>query len=204
MLAVPPNWKNANVIPTCMKNRIRTFIAVSLSASILSGIEKLMRTLKTDWGDVRWVEPNNLHVTLKFLGDIPLNELPQLIQVVTQSVSRIDSFDLTFQGIGAFPSGESPKTIWIGCREGSEGMIQLAESIDEGLFSIGYPKETRRFSPHLTIGRVKKPVRGLALIFDEQCDRLFGSCSVSEVQIFSSELTRRGPIYDELAVIPLR
>ena len=191
-----------------MKNRLRAFIAISLSPSILSGIEKLVRTLNTDFGVVRWVEPHHLHVTLKFLGDLSLNDLPQLIRVVTHSVRHIDSFDLTFQGVDAFPNRESPKTIWIGCREGSEELIQLAASIDEGLFSIGYPKETRRFSPHLTIGRVKKSVQGLTQgltsLFAEHRDPLFGSCSVSEVQIFSSELTRRGPIYDELAVIPLR
>ena len=192
-----------------MKNRLRTFIAVSLSASILAGIEKLMRTFQNDWGEVRWVEPKNLHVTLKFLGDISLNDLPQLIHAVTQCARRTYSFDLTFQGIGTFPNWESPKTIWIGCREGSEELIRLAETINEGLFSLGYPKEARRFSPHLTIGRCKKlvkkkPVQELMPVFDEQRDRLFGSCSVSEVQIFSSELTRQGPIYDELAAIPLR
>ena len=187
-----------------MKNRLRTFIAVSLSSSILAGIEKLVRALRTDFGDVRWVEPSNLHVTLKFLGDVPLNDLPQLIRAVTQCASRIDSFDLTFQGIGAFPNKDSPKTIWIGCREGSEELIRLADGIDASLFSIGYPKEARRFSPHLTIGRAKKPEQDLMSVFDMQKDRLFGSCSIGEIQIFSSELTRRGPIYDELAVIPLR
>jgi len=189
-----------------VKSRIRTFIAVSLSSSILASVEKLMRTLQTDCEEVRWVEPKNLHVTLKFLGDIPLNDLPQLIHTITQSTSQTDSFDLTFQGFGAFPNRESPKTIWIGCREGSERLVQLAEKIDEGLHSLGFPREARRFSPHLTIGRIKKPVQGSPLmsIFDEQQDRLFGSCSISEVQIISSELTRRGPIYDELAAIPLR
>ena len=189
-----------------MKNRIRTFIAVSLSSPVLSGIEKSMRTLQTDFEEVRWVEPKNLHVTLKFLGNISLNDLPQLIRTVTQCTSQTDSFDLTFQGFGVFPNRESPKTIWIGCREGSEELIQLAENIDEGLLSLGFPKEARRFSPHLTIGRVKKSIQGLSLmpVLDEQQNRLFGSCSVSEVQIFSSELTRRGPIYDELAVVPLR
>ena len=189
-----------------MKNRIRTFIAVSLSSSVLAGIEKLMRTRLTDFGEVRWVEPKNLHVTLKFLGDIPLNDLPQLISAVTQCTRQTHSFDLTFQGIGAFPNSKSPKTIWIGCQEGSEGLIRLAENINEGLFPLGFPKESRRFSPHLTIGRTKKLVQDSSLmpVFTEQQDRLFGSCSVSEVQIFSSELTRHGPIYDELAAIPLR
>ena len=189
-----------------MKNRLRTFIAVSLSSSVLAGIEKTVQTLQTHFGDVRWVEPQNMHVTLKFLGDIPLNDLPQLIRTVTQCTREMDSFDLTFQEIGAFPNRESPKTIWIGCREGSKELIQLAERIDTGLSSLGFPKESRRFLPHLTIGRIKKPVQESPLmsLLDEEQNRLFGSCSVSEVQIFSSELTRHGTIYDELAAIPLR
>jgi 2'-5' RNA ligase len=189
-----------------MKNRVRTFIAVSLSSSVLAGIEKLMRTFQANMMGVHWVEPRNLHVTLKFLGDVPLNDLPQLIRAVTQSVRQTDAFDITFQDFGVFPCRESPKTIWIGCREGSEELVQLAEKINEGLLPLGFPKEARKFSPHLTIGRIKKAMQSSSLIplLDEQPNRLFGSCSVSEVQIFSSELTRRGPIYDELAAIPLR
>lgn len=187
-----------------MKNRIRTFIAVSLPSSILAGVKKMMRTFQTDFRDIRWSEPKNLHITLKFLGDIPLNDLPQLIRAVTQSIHQTFAFDLTFQGIGAFPNRESPKTLWIGCWEGSDELIQLAKTINEGLLPLGYPKETRRFSPHLTIGRVKNPVEGVMPIFHKQHDHLFGSCSVSEVQIVSSELTRKGPIYDEIAAVPLR
>jgi len=190
-----------------MKNRLRTFIAVSLSSSVLAGIDKLMRTLRPHFGDeVRWVESKNLHITLKFLGDVPLNDLPQLIRAVTQSTEQTYSFDLTFQGLGTFPSRESPKTLWIGCREGSEELSQLADMMNEALLPLGFPKESRRFSPHLTIGRVKKQPHEVSLmpIFDEHQNRLFGACSVNEVQIFSSELTRRGPIYDELAAIPLR
>ena len=189
-----------------MKNRLRTFIAVSLSLSVLSGIEKLMRTLQSDLKGVHWVEPKNLHITLKFLGDVPLNDLPQLIRAVTQWTQKIYSFDINFQDFGVFPNRESPKTIWIGIREGAAELGQLAEQINEGLIPLGFPKEARRFSPHLTIGRVKKSLHDLPLIpiLDKQQKRSFGSCSVSEIQIFSSELTRRGPLYDELAAIPLR
>lgn len=189
-----------------MKDRLRLFIAVSLSSSIRTSIEKRIRTFPPDLEDIRWVEPKNLHVTLKFLGDVPLNDLPQLIRVVTQCTIQIDSFDLTFQGFGVFPSRESPKTIWIGCREGSDALKHLAENINACLIPLGFPKETRRFSPHLTIGRVKRPAHGFPLIsiLDAQQNCLFGSCSVDEVQIFSSELTRHGAIYDELAALPLR
>ena len=182
------------------------FIAVSLSSPILAGIGKLIRTLQPDLEEVRWVEPKNLHVTLKFLGDVPLNDLPPLIRAVTQSTRQTYSFDLALHGFGAFPNRETPKTLWIGCREGSEELKQLAESIDEGLLPLGFPKEARRFSPHLTIGRIKKQAYSSHImpVLDEHQHRWFGSCSVSEVQIFSSELTRRGPLYDELAAIPLR
>jgi len=189
-----------------MKDRLRTFIGISLSPSVLAGIEKMMHSLQDRLEGVHWVEPRNLHVTLKFLGDVPLNDLPPLIHAVTQSVRHTDSFDITFQGFGVFPNRESPKTIWIGCQAGSEELGQLAEQINAGLLPFGFPKEARRFSPHLTIGRIKKAAPHLPLVplLDEQSNRLFGSCSVSEVQIISSELTRRGPIYDELAAIPLR
>jgi 2'-5' RNA ligase len=196
----------ALVLFTFMKNRLRTFIAISLSTSVLTGIEKCIRTLQSHLEGIRWVETKNLHVTLKFLGDVPLNDLPQLIRAVTQSTNQTHSFDLTFHGLGVFPHRESPKTIWIGCQEGSAELAHLAEIIDEGLLPLGFPKESRRFSPHLTIGRVKKLPQGSALMprLDEQSNRQFGSCSVSEVLICSSELTRHGPLYDELAAIPLR
>jgi 2'-5' RNA ligase len=189
-----------------MKNQLRTFIAVSISPSVLSSIEKMMRTIQANVEGVHWVEPKNLHITLKFLGDVPLNDLPQLIRAVTQSVEKTPSFDLVFHGFGVFPSRESPKTIWIGCREGSEELGRIAERINEGLIPLGFPREARRFSAHLTIGRIKRAVQcsPLMSLFDEQQNRSFGSCSVSEVQIFSSELTRRGSIYDELAAIPLQ
>jgi len=189
-----------------MKNHLRTFIAVSLPSSVLTGIEKLVRSFQSHGDGVNWVETNNLHITLKFLGDTPLNDLPKLINTVTQSIQHTDSFDVALHGIGVFPNWESPKTIWIGCREGADELRQLAESINKDLIPLGFPIESRRFSPHLTIGRVKKTTREAPLMsmLAEQRDRSFGSCSVSEVQIFSSELTRKGPIYDELAAIPLR
>jgi 2'-5' RNA ligase len=188
-----------------MKNQLRTFIAVSLPSSVLAGIEKLVRSFRSHEDGVNWVETKNLHITLKFLGDVSLNDLPQLISTITQSVQQIDSFDLAIHGIGVFPNWESPKTIWIGCREGSERLKQLAESINEGLIPLGFPIESRRFSPHLTIGRIKKAQRAsLMPMLADQKDCSFGSCCVDEVQIISSELTRKGPIYDELAAIPLR
>lgn len=191
-----------------MRNQIRTFVAVNLSSSVQAGVAKLIRSLQAEVEGTKWVETQNLHVTLKFLGDIPLNDLPRLIDALIRAAQQVESFDLEFSGFGAFPDEKSPKTIWIGCERGAEELTRLAAHIEEELFQLGYSKENRRFSPHLTIGRVKKgnPFSDDALtrLFETQRSRSFGSCGVDEMVLYSSELTRRGPIYDELAVVPLK
>lgn len=190
-----------------MKNQVRAFLAVDLSEAVRSNVAKLIRSLQPRIDGTKWVETQNLHVTLKFLGDVPLTELHHLIAAVTRGAQATEAFDLEFLGCGAFPNLESPKTIWVGCDRGAEELTRLAGSIEEELFQCGYPKENRRFSPHLTIGRVKRGAStdvSLTEFFRQQQGRPFGSCGIDQVALYSSELTRRGPIYDELAVIPLR
>lgn len=191
-----------------MKNQVRAFIAVNLSQQIRANAAKLIRSLQSQLDFVRWVESENMHVTLKFLGDIPINELYRIVSAIRAGADQVESFDLEFLGCGAFPDMQSPRTIWIGCNYGADELTRLAGAIENELFKIGYPKENRRFSPHLTIGRIKKghPASDgfLPAFFAEQQDHVFGSCSIDELVLYSSELTRRGPIYDELAVIPLR
>ena len=189
-----------------MRNQIRAFIAVDLSESIRSGVAKLIKAVEPHVDDTKWVSPENLHVTLKFLGDVPLNELPALIKAVQKGTENVEAFDLEFLGCGAFPDLLSPKTIWLGCDRGADELTILASRIEDELFRLGYPKESRRFSPHLTIGRLKKggAARSLAEFFDVYKEKPFGSCGVDEVVIYSSELTRQGPKYDALATVPLK
>lgn len=191
-----------------MKNQIRAFIAVDLSEAVRSTIAKLIRSLRSKIDGTKWVEPENLHLTLKFLGDIPINDLHRLIAAMTRAASQIEPFDLEFLGCGAFPQAEHPKTVWIGCDRGSEDLTRLAKAVEDEMFQLGFPRENRRFSPHLTIGRVKRDSKiadtSFADFFEEQKLRPFGSCGVDQLVLYSSELTRRGPIYDELAVVPLR
>ena len=190
-----------------MKNQIRAFVAVSLSAAVRASVEKLIRTLKRELDGVKWVDPQNLHITLKFLGDVPTNELHRIIAAVKRGAESLETFDLEFQGCGVFPNPEQPRTLCVGVGNGSKELTAAAATIENELVKLGYPKEHRKFSPHLTIGRAKRDVRvsdAMSRLLAESVRRPFGSSDVDEVIVYSSELTRSGPIYDELATIPLR
>ncbi len=190
-----------------MKNQIRAFVAVSLSSAVQSSVEKLIRSLRQEIDGVKWVDTQNLHITLKFLGDVPMNELHRIIAAIQRGAESVETFDLEFRGCGVFPNAEQPRTIWIGAGQGSEELTVAATAIEDELFKLGFPKEHRRFSPHLTIGRVKRDVRvseAVSGFLTERSELAFGSSGVDEVIVYSSELTRNGPIYDELATIPLR
>ncbi len=189
-----------------MKNRVRVFLAVELSQEVRSTIERLVRSIRKQNDGVKWVETQSLHLTLKFFGEIPTSELSVLAATANTAARQAVPFDLELQSLGAFPNLKSPRTLWIGCRQGSENLIDLAASIEEKMFEIGYAKENRRFSPHLTIGRIKRDAFSsdfFSLLPDADQTRAFGSCPVGEIVLFGSELTSRGPVYTRLASAPL-
>lgn len=189
-----------------MKNQVRAFFAVEISPEVRSNIVRYVRTLTSYYLGTKWVESGNLHLTLKFLGDVALNELPKILNTAKNAVVASQTFELECFGSGAFPNEKAPRTIWVGCRRGAEELTRLAENLDEALHGIGFSKESRRFLPHLTIGRVKRPDAAADMAgagWKRMCEEVFGVFPVEEIVLFSSELTRRGPIYDELGTISL-
>ncbi len=190
-----------------MSATLRTFIAVEVSGDVRARAQRLIRDLTPLSPDVNWVVPQNLHLTLNFLGETDLLEVPQLCELMTSAVSPLPPFDLQVMGAGAFPSLDRPRTIWLGMGEGSEELVQLQQCISKGLVKLGFRCEQRPFRPHLTIGRVKgQSIRGLSELAAElaaQRDYNGGACDVSEVVLFSSEISRRGPTYESLCVAPL-
>ena len=190
-----------------MRNQIRAFVAVSLSVAVRASVDKLIRALKQEIDGIKWVDTQNLHITLKFLGDVPMNELHRIIAAVQRGAETVETFDLEFRGCGVFPNPEQPRTLWIGCGSGSKELTILATALENELFKLGFPKESRRFSPHLTIGRTKRDARisdAVSRFLAEHSEQPFGSSGVDDIIVYSSELTRSGPIYDELATVPLR
>ncbi len=186
-----------------MKNQIRAFIAVDLSEKIRLGIERFVQTLRNPNDGIKWVESGNLHLTLKFLGDIPVADVPAISKAMTDAAASVEPFDLEWFGLGAFPNPNFPKIVWIGCRAGSESIIRLATEVEDKIVQLGYPKENRAFSPHLTLGRIKQTGHSFAETIEAEKNRSFGTGPVSEIVLYSSDLTSQGPIYTKLASAPL-
>jgi 2'-5' RNA ligase len=155
---------------------------------------------------VRWVAPCNLHLTLKFLGDVAEGRLPELRTALMAAAAGASPFTLALHGAGAFPSPERPRVIWVGAGAGSAELTALALSVEAALTPLGFAPEDRPFSPHLTVGRVSyrppdpAPLRRL---IDSARGREWGEWLVPAVHLMRSELFPKGPIYSILQTTPL-
>jgi 2'-5' RNA ligase len=185
--------------------RTRTFIAVAIPDDLRARALGVAKQLAAVAGDVKWVEPQSLHWTLQFLGNVHQREIADVCAAVAESALEHEPFDLEIRGAGAFPSPDRPRTLWLGVGAGREQMIALQGSIERSLESLGFRGEARRYTPHLTIGRPGRgePPRELAAELTALSDFNGGSMLVDEVIIYSSELTREGPIYTPLGFAPL-
>jgi len=185
-----------------MKQTVRTFIAVEIDRAVREAAAKLVARLRPPAADVNWVESQNMHLTLQFLGDVLLRETPDICKVMSKIAEGLAPFDLEIRGAGAFPNLDRPRTIWLGATAGRQAMIDLQEQIETALHrELGYRPEGRRFQPHLTIGRVRSggpAMAELAQMLKEYADYEFGITAVDELVLFSSQLTPKGPIYEEI------
>jgi RNA 2',3'-cyclic 3'-phosphodiesterase len=192
-----------------MRN-IRTFIAIEVGNDVKARAADLIKRLKKAEANVRWVEPQNMHLTLKFLGDVPNVEAPDICRHVAEAVADLEPFEIEFQGASAFPHAERPKTLWIGVApgEGFDRLEKLSLAIEERLHAaMGFPRERRRFHPHLTIGRVTSfdaTQRALGELVAAQADFDAAVSEVEEVLVFASYLDKAGPTYNVMGRAELR
>mgnify|MGYP001825645570 CR=1 FL=1 len=185
-----------------MKQKIRTFVAVKLDSALCHSAAELIRELHAPGADAKWVSPENLHLTLKFLGDVDAREIHQVCRAVGGAVEDASPVELEIRGAGAFPNARRPRTVWLGVGKGREEMVALNRRIEPALQELGYPKEARRYQPHLTIGRIRRSGPGvleLGTLLGRYADFEVGRTRVGEVIVFSSELGRSGPTYEVLA-----
>lgn len=155
---------------------------------------------------IKWVEPENLHFTLKFLGETPQAAVAQLAQVASEVAARHEPFVVELRGAGAFPRPAQARAIWVGCGSGAEAMTGLATDLEGALTDAGLaPKEKRSLSAHLTIGRNKGRHRGmeLAQAIEEAKSAQMGWMQVSGFALVRSQLTSQGPVYTDAAQFPL-
>lgn len=189
---------------------LRAFIAIALSDEVLQALAAVQEQLKTQMpaGAVRWVRPEGIHLTLKFLGDIPRSQVDAVAQAMASAVSGMAPFSFTVEGRGCFPNFRRPTVIWVAVKEKSGALARLHKAVEEACASLGYPPEERPFRPHLTLGRVPReagPARQEAVgAAVEQTEvGLLGTVDVRAIHLMRSDLQPGGAVYSELAGVPL-
>ena len=180
---------------------MRTFVAIEVDQSCRKKLRNAIEALKPVAEGVRWVNDNALHLTLKFIGELDEKELPTAISAIENAAAQSSPFNMEVAGISGFPPRGTPKVVFAAVSE-PEGILELLhESVDETLHhDLGVKQETRKFVPHITLGRVKK--RGKAPTLNEMQDTVkddyFGAVAVSGMELIKSDLTPDGPIYTTL------
>jgi RNA 2',3'-cyclic 3'-phosphodiesterase len=190
--------------------KLRSFIAVEIPAEIQRAIQRntasLQQTLPKPM--VRWVETQNLHLTLKFLGDVSPEELKHLAEALEAGLITQDSFDMSVSGLGAFPTLQRPRIIWVGL-DAPATLVRLQQNVDAFASRTGFHPDDLPFSPHLTIGRVGQgttradDLKIRAAMVATTIGYL-GTVHVEAVTIFKSDLRPGGPVYTPLYTLPLK
>ena len=186
--------------------KVRSFIAIEIPASLRARMDEILRTLKQTEGDVKWVRPEGIHLTLKFLGPVSEETLEKVAQAVQPVVAARDAFDLQVQGLGCFPSSRNPRVVWVGIEQGKGEAAALQKLIEEKTADLGFPPESRPFSPHLTLGRVRSPRGRVSLAEAIEKNKGFevGVFRPSEVFLFRSDLKPSGAVYTKLKNFPMK
>ncbi len=190
-----------------MAKLVRTFVAVEIPFDVKERARKMIAGLQGTDAKVKWVAPQHMHWTLKFLGPVGMVDIPPVCEAVKRAVEPLACFDVEVKGAGAFPDVQRPRTIWVGMGKGTEQMIELHDAIEFELAKLGYRSENRRFRPHVTVGRVRQSPRGigeLGRLVGEQADFDGGVSLVDEVVVFASELGPDGPTYEPLCHAELK
>ena len=181
---------------------MRTFVAVPLARGIVREVTNCTSRLRSidKRGEIRWVQAENLHLTLAFSGDIPSEQVPLICSALEKRVSTLDEFDLELQEIALFPPGKNPHVLAVIVRS-SEALVALHQKTNQALKQCGIILEKRKFRPHITIGRLKQ-TRGKKPQIPPY--PLFLKSPVDHISFFKSVLTPKGPHYTSLANISLQ
>jgi 2'-5' RNA ligase len=188
---------------------MRTFIAIELPGEIKDALASLIEQLKKTQADVKWVAPGNIHLTLKFLGEIDEESVEKVIQILEESTKDKDRFVIKISSLGCFPNINSVRIIWIGIDKGDNETRKIANELEKNVAKIGIPEENRPFSSHITIGRTRSSLNREKLVGELQnltnnsgLARL--EFTVTKITLFKSTLTPKGPIYEVLKEASLK
>jgi 2'-5' RNA ligase len=193
-----------------MMEEIRSFVAIELSDETRDKLGSTQALLKSKGisDQVRWVRPRGIHLTLKFLGDVPIDKVQEIVVAIRQASEGTGPFSLSFGGLGCFPNVRRPNVIWVGIFGDTETLVHLQGRVENRLAVLGFPPEKRKYTPHLTLGRLGRHVsskeRGRlgGMIQTERIDTL-AELEVCEISLMKSVLSPAGAQYSRLAVVEL-
>jgi len=180
---------------------LRLFFALPLDRQLREAAVQAQRQVDGAGAKIKWVEPENLHFTLKFLGPTPGRAVPDLARVAGQMAQCQAPFAITVGGVGAFPRPDDVRVLWLGCRAGADNLTALALNVERALVTSGLaPRDKKPFRAHLTIGRNKSRHRAaqLARAIGEAADMHIGDMQVTGFALVRSQLTPAGPVYTVL------
>ncbi len=181
---------------------MRTFIAIELPQEIKGSLSRLQGELKATGADVKWVAPQNIHLTLKFLGEVDDKKLEKIKEAIDGLAKETSKFQVCITTLGAFPKIDSPRVIWMGIEAGDKETKEIAAVLEERLAEISIPKEDRPFSSHITIGRTRSALNRQKLVEELKNKTGLGGEKLEfyagKITLFKSTLTPKGPIYETL------
>lgn len=184
---------------------MRTFIAIDFSEGIKARLVELQNRIRSQVPSLSWVKPEQLHLTLKFLGEIDESVAPTVGNAIGEVTARVSPLDLTLKGAGTFGPRDSASVIWVGIKDTGQTLYKLQADLEAALEPLGFPREERPFKPHLTLARNKNPRQSQQV--RKQVDReanFAGGCEhVESLTFYQSVLGRDGPVYSVLSTHPL-
>ena len=185
---------------------IRTFIGVQVPTRVVNNVSRVIGKLDATGADYNWVVPDNLHVTLNFAGDVLDREVHELCRELKATIETHEPFELSLHGVDGFPNAQQPRVLWIGVDEGADSLANLNRDIEHTLSDWGVNKDRNDYTPHMTLGRVKKAGRWNEPMLDlvhRHRNHDGGTCSIDTVTVFSSFLDPGGPTYTPMSRIKL-
>lgn len=185
--------------------QVRTFAAVTLRGEMKSVLADASRNLFGSLKNVKPVSEENIHLTLKFLGNVDLAGTGEILDALGESLRGLDAFSYEIRGVGAFPAIKRPRTVWAGVHAEKDEFAELHRRVENASLEMGFGRDKKQYHPHLTLGRVKRPggLESLVEGMEKLADFQFGRDEVSCVRLMMSELTSAGPIYTELGNVSL-
>jgi RNA 2',3'-cyclic 3'-phosphodiesterase len=190
---------------------IRSFVAIELDDQVrqsLAGVQLDLRAVLPPQ-TVRWIAPESIHLTLQFLGDVPVNQTQPIVEALRGACSGIAAFSFDLIGLGVFPDRRRPRIVWVGINEPGGVLAVLHRRVGQALKPLGFPPEERTFTPHLTIGRATRSAspRDLTMageVVTRSDIGLIGRIDVHHVALMRSDLKPTGAVYTPQAILPLR